>query len=96
LDGFSRNDKKSANGHFKYRAFIPNIVFFDKQKGIIPLLKKYNFTVEENSPSEVQVALDPELLGNVFENLLGAYNPETKESARKQSGSFYTPKDVVA
>lgn len=39
-------------------------------------------------PNEVQVALDPELLGNVFENLLGAFNPETQESARKQSGSF--------
>lgn len=98
LDGFSRSDKKSANGNFKHRAFIPNSIFFGdgENEGLIPLLERYNFTVEENVPNEVQVALDPELLGNVFENLLGAFNPETQESARKQSGSFYTPKEIVA
>lgn len=96
LDGFSRSDKKFSNGNFKHRAFIPNAVFFDEEKGLIPLLERYNFTVEENVPNEVQVALDPELLGNVFENLLGVFNPETQESARKQSGSFYTPKEIVA
>ena len=96
LDGFSRNDRKSDhNGHYTHRAFIPNAVFFDSEKGLFPLLNCYHFTIEENTPNEVQVALDPELLGNVFENLLGAFNPETKESARKQSGSFYTPKEVV-
>jgi hypothetical protein len=41
------------------------------------------------------VALDPELLGKVFENLLGAFNPETQETARKQTGSFYTPREIV-
>ena len=98
LDGFSRSDKKSTNGNFKHRAFLPNSIFFGdgKNEGIIPLLERYNFTVEENVPNEVQVALDPELLGNVFENLLGAFNPETQESARKQSGSFYTPKEIVS
>ncbi len=94
LDGFSRNDKK-VKGQFSHRAFIPNCVFFDEEKGIIPLLQRYNFTIEENAPEDVQVALDPELLGNVFENLLGAFNNETKESARKQSGSFYTPREIV-
>ena len=93
-DGFSRN-KQMVNGKYKCIAFIPNRVFFDKEKGIIPLLKKYNFTIEENSPSDTQVALDPELLGKVFENLLGDYNPETKETARNHSGSFYTPREVV-
>src|SRR5690606_4103508 len=98
LDGFSRNAEKSPNGNYKHRAFIPNCVFFgdETNEGLIPLLERYNFTVEENVPNEVQVALDPELLGNVFENLLGAFNPETQESARKQSGSFYTPKEIVA
>ena len=41
------------------------------------------------------MALDPELLGQVFENLLAAYNPETGETARKQTGSFYTPRAIV-
>jgi len=95
LDGFSRNDKRNVNGNFKHRAFIPNSVFFHEENGIIPLLQRYNFTVEEHSPEDVQVALDPELLGNVFENLLGAFNSETKETARKQSGSFYTPREIV-
>ena len=114
LDGFSSRDGRQ-DGHFKYRAFVPNRLFFaeehketvtveedKKQKkvdipvmGLLPLLKLYNFTVQENTPSEVEVSLDPELLGQVFENLLAAYNPETKESARKSTGSFYTPRPIV-
>jgi len=64
-------------------------------KGLINILKTYNFTVEENTPAEVEVALDPELLGKVFENLLASFNPETKTTARKQTGSFYTPREIV-
>ena len=94
-DGFSRNDRTFADGRYKHRAIIPNIIFFEPEKGLIPILNRYNFTIVENSPEEQQVALDPELLGKVFENLLGAYNPETKETARNQSGSFYTPREIV-
>ena len=65
-------------------------------QGIIDILKKYNFTIEENTPLDQEVSLDPELLGKAFENLLAAYNPETKTSARKQTGSFYTPREIVA
>lgn len=92
-DGFSRNNT-IVNGHFTKRAFIPNKLFFGDD-GIISIFRRYNFTVEENSPSEQLVALDPELLGKVFENLLGVYNPETQETARNQSGSFYTPREIV-
>lgn len=94
-DGFSRNDNRAANGHYRYRAFIPNALFFDTERGLFSILGKYNFTIEENTPDDQQVALDPELLGKVFENLLGAYNPETRETARNQSGSFYTPREIV-
>lgn len=93
-DGFSRNNT-IVGGHFTRRAFIPNKLFFDPEDGIISIFRRYNFTVEENSPSEQQVALDPELLGKVFENLLGVYNPETQDTARNQSGSFYTPREIV-
>ncbi len=90
-DGFSREPD--------WMAFIPNNLFWQRDdgehEGLIHLLNRYNFTVEENSPSDVQVALDPELLGKVFENLLGTYNPETRETARKDSGSFYTPRQIV-
>ena len=91
VDGFSRDKDR--------RAFVPNILFWnedEKQPGLITILSRYNFTVEESTPSDVQVALDPELLGKIFENLLGTYNPETRESARKESGSFYTPREIVS
>lgn len=88
IDGFSREQDR--------RAFVPNELFWNDENGLINILGKYNFTVEENTPNDVQVALDPELLGKVFENLLGTYNPETHESARKDSGSFYTPREIVS
>lgn len=64
-------------------------------KGLINILDSYKFTVDENTPLVQEVALDPELLGKVFENLLASYNPETSTTARKQTGSFYTPREIV-
>ena len=66
-----------------------------KAQGLLEILHHYKFTVDENTPLDEEVALDPELLGKVFENLLASYNSETRETARKASGSFYTPRDVV-
>jgi adenine-specific DNA-methyltransferase len=66
-----------------------------KAEGLIRILNRYKFTVAENTPIEEEIALDPELLGKVFENLLAAYNPETGTTARKQTGSFYTPRAIV-
>ena len=76
-------------------------VYDDKRKNketvrpLITILNSYKFTIAENTPIEEEVALDPELLGKVFENLLASYNPETKTTARKQTGSFYTPREIV-
>jgi adenine-specific DNA-methyltransferase len=64
-------------------------------RGLIHLLNSYKFTIAENTPIEEEIALDPELLGKVFENLLANYNPETRTTARKQTGSFYTPREIV-
>lgn len=64
-------------------------------KGLINIFESYKFTIAENTPIEEEIALDPELLGKVFENLLASYNPETKTTARKQTGSFYTPREIV-
>ncbi|MDQ5908191.1 MAG: hypothetical protein QG599_282 [Pseudomonadota bacterium] len=64
-------------------------------RGLLDLFNSYKFTVDENMPLEEEVALDPELLGKVFENLLASYNEDTQTTARKQSGSFYTPREVV-
>ena len=78
-----------------HKLSIPNRIFFDENRGLITLLEHYKFTVEENTPIEQEVALDPELLGRVFENLLAAINPETGETARKMTGSYYTPRAIV-
>ncbi len=66
-----------------------------KVNGLIEIFERYKFTIEENTPIEEEVALDPELLGKVFENLLASYDEDTATNARKQSGSFYTPREVV-
>ncbi len=87
IDCFSDNQYKKLS--------IPNRLFFDENRGLIPLLEHYKFTVEENTPIDQEVALDPELLGRVFENLLAAINPETGETARKMTGSYYTPRAIV-
>ena len=91
LDCFSDNPNQRKD------LSIPNHIFFSKNKkdGLINIFNHYKFTVEENTPLDVDVALDPELLGKVFENLLAAYNPETQETARKSSGSYYTPRHIV-
>lgn len=58
-------------------------------------LERYNFTVDENSSSSAEIAIDPEMLGRIFENLLAEQNPETGASARNRTGSFYTPREIV-
>ena len=54
---------------------------------IIALFGRYNFTVEESTPLDVQVAVDPEMLGKVFEELV---------NGRHESGSYYTPRGIVS
>lgn len=104
-DGFSRNAKKQPTvPDFLFfgveKEYDLNKAYGTKNKhfkvqGLIDLLAHYKFTVTENTPIEEEVALDPELLGKVFENLLASYNPETQTTARKQTGSFYTPREIV-
>ena len=67
-----------------------------KVRGLIEILSRYKFTVEENTPLEEEIALDPELLGKVFENLLASYNKDTRTTARKALGAFYTPREIVS
>lgn len=106
LDGFSRNAKKRPQ--VPDRLFFDSgetadlsEVYGDKKRkservtGLITILNRYKFTIVENTPIDQEIALDPELLGKVFENLLASYNEETKTTARKQTGSFYTPRPIV-
>lgn len=70
---------------------IPNEWFSE----LFTVLEQYNFTVDENTSYDVDLSIDPEMLGRIFENLLAEINPETGESARKSTGSFYTPREIV-
>lgn len=58
-------------------------------------LDHYNFTVDEGTSEYENVAIDPEMLGRVFENLLASLNDETGTQARKAKGAFYTPREIV-
>ena len=94
-DGGLRIDCFTDNENDRQNLNVPAKLFFDENDGIFPLFSHYKFTVEENTPVEQEVALDPELLGQVFENLLGAYNPETQSTARRATGAYYTPRQIV-
>ena len=74
---------------------IPDEIFSNKQDandrnadGILDIFDRYNFTMSEDEPMEREVAIDPEMLGKIFENLL-----EIKD--RKSNGAFYTPREIV-
>ena len=60
----------------------------EKNDGILDIFDRYNFTINENDNYETEVAVDPEMLGKVFENLL-------EVSDRKSKGAFYTPREIV-
>lgn len=87
---FDEDEEVDLSGDYGDKKFKTS-----KTKGLFAILKSYKFTITENTPIEEDIALDPELLGKVFENLLASYNPETKSTARKQTGSFYTPREIV-
>jgi len=104
IDGFSRNPKKQAIIP-DYLFFQENELRINLSnyglganktfRGLINILRSYNFTTDEATPIDQEIALDPELLGKVFENLLASYNPETATTARKATGSYYTPREIV-
>jgi len=70
---------------------IPNQWFIE----LFEVLEQYNFTIDENSIYDAEVSIDPEMLGTIFENLLAEIDPDTEKSARKATGSFYTPREIV-
>jgi len=88
-DFFSYNGGKQATNH--NMVVIPDkwmLKFF-------AVLETYNFTIDENTSFDEELSIDPEMLGRIFENLLAEINPETGESARKSTGSYYTPRVIV-
>ncbi|MBN1199797.1 MAG: Eco57I restriction-modification methylase domain-containing protein, partial [Bacteroidales bacterium] len=65
--------------------------------GFIEVLESFDFTVDESSSQYQQVAIDPEMLGRIFENLLASQNPETEKISNQRNayGAFYTPREIV-
>lgn len=81
--------------HWKDISFeIPNYIFSNKKEkdreadGILDIFDRFNFTINEAEPLEKDVAVDPEMLGKIFEELL-------EVSDRKSKGAFYTPREIV-
>jgi len=66
-------------------------------KVFVEILENFDFTVDESSSQYQLVAIDPEMLGRIFENLLASQNQETEKLAndRKAFGAFYTPREIV-
>ncbi|MFC2012472.1 Eco57I restriction-modification methylase domain-containing protein, partial [Chloroflexota bacterium] len=79
------------DGKPQYNLVIPDAWF----KQLFEILEQYNFTIDENSTVDADVSVDPEMLGRIFENLLAEVNPVTGETARKATGSYYTPRTIV-
>ncbi len=93
--GITKKEKVSkGRGHTRYTE-IERV----EHKGLNGIFKSYKFTLEENTPFEIDIALDPELLGLVFENLLAELDPNLEESTiksiRKLTGSYYTPRKII-
>lgn len=82
----------------KENDFIGETINFpqDYFKNLFDRFNEFNFTTDESSADFEVIAVDPEMLGQVFENLLASQNEDTGQSARKLSGAFYTPRDIVA
>ena len=75
---------------------LPDCLFHNDEKnkagdvgtGILDVFDRYNFTIKEDEPLDKEVAVDPEMLGKVFENML-------EITERKSKGAFYTPREIV-
>ena len=89
-DFFEAEEGTGVSKHFN-TLIIPNQWF----EAFFQFLEQYHFTLDENSLTDVEVSVDPEMLGRIFENLLAEIDPESGESARKATGSFYTPREIV-
>ncbi len=82
---WGRTDILLANKFFTNNDFIEEGV---AGTGVLDVFDRYNFTVNEAEPLEKEVAIDPEMLGKVFENLI-------EENRRKGLGTYYTPREIV-
>lgn len=93
-----QNDDYYKRNNGDYQSQFHNILKVPDSwiKEFFETLETYNFTIDENTSFDEELSIDPEMLGRIFENLLAEINPETGESARKATGSYYTPRTIVS
>jgi adenine-specific DNA-methyltransferase len=91
IDDYYKPNKHTGLSEHLNTLKIPDLWF----QNFFEELEKYNFTIDENSVTDVEVSVDPEMLGRIFENLLAEIDPDSGETARKATGSFYTPREIV-
>ena len=88
-------DPKSPQAHINTLK-VPTTILTD----LFEELDTFHFTIDESTPIDQEVGLDPEMLGMVFENLLSMLFTDHKidnlSSLRKQTGSYYTPREIVS
>lgn len=92
LNGGLFEEGLSTQDHQKSRISIKNATFkelFDN------LLERFNFTVTEDTPLDIEVAIDPEMLGKIFESLILQLEKDPNKDLRKLTGSYYTPRPIV-
>lgn len=87
---FYRYNENEHCGQFRFIT-ISNSWF----ENFFNILDEYNFTVDEDSSCDIELSIDPEMLGRIFENLLNEIHTENGKNAKKDTGSFYTPKEIV-
>ena len=79
------SNEKSPDKERKYQGAIQDYPFTECC-GLLDFFERYNFTIDETDPSDMEIGIDPEMLGKIFENLL---------EDNKDKGAFYTPKEIV-
>ncbi|EKD44201.1 MAG: hypothetical protein ACD_71C00215G0008 [uncultured bacterium (gcode 4)] len=105
--------KEDYEGWENFTAKISNDIFSskdEKKPGILDVFDTYNFTVDEDDPYDAEIAIDPEMLGKIFEKMISISKEniddivsiyQEKGKARigkelnKKFGAFYTPRDIV-
>lgn len=90
-DDFYNRGRNDFQSKYHDTLVVPDSWFEE----LFEVLETYNFTIDENTSYDEELSIDPEMLGRIFENLLAEINPETGESARKSTGSYYTPRVIV-
>jgi Alw26I/Eco31I/Esp3I family type II restriction m6 adenine DNA methyltransferase len=94
--GLFHASEGEGGDYYDTKLFSSNVEIPDKWfVNLFSTLNTYNFTIDENLENDIDLSIDPEMLGRVFENLLAEINPETGQVARKSTGSFYTPRIIV-